>query len=727
MAPRSAAPTGAPSEQVDVRFGVIHTTPGAGAESARRGLRPYDRQVQSGFRKDIQGLRALAVLLVALDHANVGPFTGGFIGVDVFFVISGFLITSLLIGEADRDRKVSLAGFYARRARRILPAATVVIVVTLAVSVRYLSGVQALAVAKDAVWATFFAANVHFSAIGTDYFSADVAPSPLQHYWSLAVEEQFYLVWPLLVMLLVWVARRRGWGVRRTLVPVLLVILVASLAYSIRLTQTDAVAAYFSTPARAWELGLGALIATAALRLRRQPPALLAVLSWVGLGAVAVGALAYDEHTLFPGIAVALPVVGTALLLGGGLGAARWGPQFLLGVRPMRVLGDWSYSFYLWHWPTLIIAAAVWRKPEGWSGAAVLGVALVLSALSYHLVENPVRRTRKLARKTWRGLVLYPTAVALTLPLAAFADHTVRDFAGERGAAITVAGATHSIRPLVRASVLAARAGHAIPAILQPDPLELDQAKADVGECSYFEHPDGQLCPRGDTEGSKTLLLIGDSHARQWIPALDQIAAASGYTAYYLVREGCPAADVTPWLSNGSGPALGCEAFQDWAREVAARLQPDLVLFGTHATENGFEGPNGEPVNSWEGQAELLQSGLVDEINQVRVNAGKVVVLGDPPGLTVDPAECLTARESTLASCMSDPDERSMLMSSHVHAAAIEADVSYVDPTPWFCWQGDCPLVVGDLIAMRDPGHVSSDYAAVLAPDLARALGLSAS
>jgi len=670
------------------------------------------------------------VLLVALDHANVGPFTGGFIGVDVFFVISGFLITSLLIGEADRDRKVSLAGFYARRARRILPAATVVVVVTLAVSVWYLSGVQALAVAKDAIWATFFAANIHFSAIGTDYFSADVAPSPLQHYWSLAVEEQFYLAWPLLVMLFAWLARRRGWGVRRTLVPALLVILAASLAYSITLTQTDRVSAYFSTPARAWELGLGALIATAALRIRRRPPALLAVASWVGLGAILFAAFAYDENTVFPGIAAALPVIGTALLLGGGLGTATWGPQFLLGVWPMRVIGDWSYSFYLWHWPALIIAAAAWREPEGWSGAVVLGIALVLSALSYHLVENPVRKARTLARKTWRGLVLYPTAIALTLPLAAFADHAVRDLAGGGGDAITVSGETHqqtSIRPLVRASVLAARAGREIPAILRPNPLELEEAVPDVGDCSYFDDPEGQLCPRGDTEATRTMVLIGDSHARQWIPALDQIAAASGYTAYYLVREGCPGADVTPWLASGSGPALDCEAFQDWARDQVAQLKPDLVLLASDANESGFEGPDGQLVRSWDAQADLLQSSMVAQINEVRGSAGRVVVLVDPPGVDAGPAECLTARGSTLATCMSEPSDRSVLMSGHVRDAAIEADVPYVDPKSWFCWQGECPLVVGDWITMRDKEHISSDYAGALAPDLARVLGLSAS
>jgi len=669
------------------------------------------------------------VLLVALDHAKVGPFTGGFVGVDVFFVISGYLITSLLIGEADRERRLSLSGFYARRARRILPAATVVTVVTLAASVWFLSGVQALAVVKDAVWATFFAANIHFASIGTDYFSADVPPSPLQHYWSLAVEEQFYLVWPLLVLVMAWLARRRGWGVRRTLVPLLVVIVGASLAWSVTLTNQDSVAAYFSTPARAWELGLGALIAASALRIRRRPRALLALASWMGLAAIATAAFAFDSDTAFPGIAAALPVVGTALLLGGGLGTARWGPQWLLGLWPMRVVGDWSYSFYLWHWPALIIAAAAWREPTGWSGALVLAIALVLSGLTYAFIENPFRRARAFSRKTWRGLVLYPTTLALTLPLAAFADHAVRDMTTGDGVAITISEdgqqSLDEQAALVRASVRAAERGQPIPAVLNPDPLALEYAVPDVGDCEYYNDPDPVLCPRGDVDADRSIVLIGDSHARQWIPAIDEIATASGYTAYYLVREGCPGADVTPWANFADHAAEGCAFFQNWARSQVEQLHPDLVLIATDANEAGFEGPDGERVTDDEGQAELLRSGMVDEVEAVRPSAGQVVVLGDPPGVQPNGGECLTTRGATLLTCMSAPDPRSLVMIKATRQAAREADVPFLDPAKWFCWRGSCPLVVGDTITMRDKEHVSSDYAGELGPEFASVLGLS--
>ena len=288
-----------------------------------------------GFRQDIQGLRALAVLLVILDHARIGPFHGGFIGVDVFFVISGFLITGLLVSEAERTGRASLLGFYARRARRILPAATLVIVATVAASIYFLSAVEANGAIEDALWATFFAANFKFARDGTDYFQNDTPPSPLQHYWSLAVEEQFYLVWPLLVLLLclyaAWRARRSagarslGPRVRDLGVSPLVVIVGISFAYSVSYSTTDPVSAYFSPFTRAWELGIGALVACLSTRLILLKPAVQALLSWGGLAAVAVAALAFDATTVFPGYAAALPVVGTAALLAGGLRAGLVG------------------------------------------------------------------------------------------------------------------------------------------------------------------------------------------------------------------------------------------------------------------------------------------------------------------------------------------------------------------------------------------------------------------
>ena len=428
-----------------------------------------------GFRQDIQGLRALAVLLVILDHARIGPFHGGFIGVDVFFVISGFLITGLLVSEAERTGRASLLGFYARRARRILPAATLVILATVAASVYFLSAVEANGAIEDALWATFFAANFKFARDGTDYFQNDTPPSPLQHYWSLSVEEQFYLVWPLLVLLLclyaAWRARRSagarslGPRVRDLGVSPLVVIVGVSFAYSVSFSTTDPVSAYFSPFTRAWELGFGALVACLSTRLILLKPSVQALMSWAGLAAVVVAALVFDATTVFPGYAAAVPVVGTAALLAGGLRAASWGPQWLLSVRPMRLVGDWSYSLYLWHWPVLIIVSEAWKPAVGWLGVLVIAAVVPLSAATYYFVENPFRRAKVFRVRRLRGALLYPAVVILTLPMLAAANNVVESELTGGGPPITVAEfgqggpQQDQVVALVQASVKAAEDG----------------------------------------------------------------------------------------------------------------------------------------------------------------------------------------------------------------------------------------------------------------------------
>ena len=693
-----------------------------------------------GFRQDIQGLRALAVLLVILDHAHIGPFHGGFIGVDVFFVISGFLITGLLVSEAERSGRVSLLGFYARRARRILPAATLVIVVTVAASIYFLSAVEAQGVIEDSVWATFFLANFKFAADGADYFQNDTPPSPEQHYWSLAVEEQFYLVWPLLVLLLclyaLWRARRSagqrslGPRVRDLGVSPLVVIIGISFAFSVSYSTTDPVAAYFSPFDRAWELGIGALAACLSTRLILLKPAVQSLLAWGGLAAVAVAALAYNGTTVFPGYAAALPVVGAAALLAGGLRPASWGPQRLLSSPPMRAVGDWSYSLYLWHWPALIIVSQVWRPAVGWRGALVIAAVVPLAALTYHFVENPMRRAQLFRGRRLRGVMLNPAVVVLTLPVLAAANTVVTDELNGGGPPISTTAfgqgsgeprpqfSTDPVVALVQASVKAAENGYEIPADLKPSLLDLSTDIPDLGKCQYFEiNNDRPLCPRGDPDGDKKLVLIGDSHARQWVPALDELSKRYGYTAYFLIREGCPSSDVTPWMVHG-GPSEDCEAFQDWAREQVEELQPDVVLLGSEANRRGFTSDDGKLVDDDDEMAAMYRDGMEREIDDLSPHARRVIVIGDPPAVTEHPGRCLSERGATLKSCLSPEDKLSLTFIDSLRQAASNKGVQFVETAPWFCADGLCPSVVGDYIAHRDRTHISQSYAGYLTDEL---------
>ena len=700
--------------------------------------------MQRDFRADIQGLRAVAVGLVALDHANVGPFDGGFVGVDVFFVISGYLITSLLLREADRTGRVSLRDFYARRARRILPAALLVIVATLVLSVMYLDGAAALLVGEQAIWATFFAANIKFARDSTDYFSADQPASPLQHYWSLAVEEQFYLFWPLILLVALLLLRKRLGGPHKPAIVVLVIAIAVSFAWSLYSTDNSPLSAYFSTTARAWELGIGALGAAAMPFLARIGATPRGVASWIGVGLIGWSALAYEPGTAFPGYAAAVPVVGAALLLVGGNGAVRrWGPQGLLSLPPMRAIGDWSYSLYLWHWPLIIVAAYIWEPVSGWRGVALLVVATALSAATYRWVETPFRVAPVLTKKTrgrTRSLLLYPATVLVVLPSVAVANHVVESSSNAGGPAISLSD--YGQKPgdpkprfskdpyvaLVEASVLAAQNGMELPANLSPNPLELKESVPDLGDCEYFGVPKEELhlCPRGDVNADRSMVLIGDSHARQWIPALEKIAEEEGYVAYFLVREGCPAVDQTPWKANGEGPQYDCEDFQDWAAETVQELHPAITLMGTDANERGYADNEGNHVEDDATIEQMVESGMISQIERIKPYSDRTVILGDPPIHEISPVKCLTTRDPapTLKGCLSPPETRSEDMVEATHRAADIAGAEFLVTEQWFCVDDLCPTVVGRLITHRDVEHISIPYSEYLAPEIKRKLHL---
>jgi peptidoglycan/LPS O-acetylase OafA/YrhL len=703
----------------------------------------------SRLRTDIQGLRAVAVLVVALDHAQVWPFRSGFIGVDVFFVISGFLITQLLLAEATRSERISLVAFYERRARRILPAATLVLVSVVAAAGLLFSRVDAAAVAGDAVWATFFAANITFGRQGTDYFAADAPLSPLQHYWSLSIEEQYYLVWPLVVGLVVLLAVRAGRRLRRggrplPIAPGLAVVLLAvvgcSFALSVSSTATDPVGTYFSTPARVWELGVGGLAALLVPFAVRAPTMVRGLASLTGIGAVAWSALAVDEAH-FPGSVAAVPVVGAALVLLGGVVPHRYGVYRALSVRPLRAVGDWSYSFYLWHWPVLVFADRLWRDPEGFTGLLLLSLALGLSALSHRFVETPFRRPgrpARAARRHWPrlrpSLLLYPTAITLSLTVVACSmvaverdapggrEITLRNFGGGNAATGTHFSVDRAVA-LVQASSLATKNGVAIPGHLRPDVLTLKQDVPGLGACSYLSWPNERLCRRGDTGAGRTLVLIGDSHARAWIPALDAAGKKYHWAMYFLVKEGCSGADIAPWNAERETTQDGCLAFRRWAMEQVDELHPELTVLASEAPD-AVVTPGGDLVDSDAEVAAEMTRGTEATLVRLRDSTDRRVVIGDVPGLPELPGSCLTERQATLAGCAGGTQTRAYRMSRATRAGAGRAGAEFVDPVPWFCAYDVCPAVVGRTLVYRDLGHISATYAARLSEPLAAELGL---
>src|SRR5215469_17046312 len=352
---------------------------------------PAEPTKPAKFRPDIEGLRAFAVLSVVLYHADLFGVHGGFVGVDVFFVISGFLITRLLLEAVSENGIRGLPTFYTRRIRRLLPAAMTVVVATVVAARLWAPPLSVKPVAIDGIFTTFYGLNYRLAVEGTQYLNEGSAASPLQHFWSLAVEEQFYLCWPILIVLVVLLGRRY----RNALLALLLaVIVVVSFRYSVLSTRTDAPWAYFSLATRAWELGIGALVALGASALTRLLRPVAWAGGWLGLTAVVASAFVFNGRTPYPGSAAAMPVVGAAVLIASGC-AVQGGAGRLLGVRPLQFGGRMSYSWYLWHWPMLVIAPMILHHALTWpQRSAVVVLSLGAAVITFRLIENPARSLR---------------------------------------------------------------------------------------------------------------------------------------------------------------------------------------------------------------------------------------------------------------------------------------------------------------------------------------------
>ncbi|MBC7374642.1 MAG: acyltransferase, partial [Frankiales bacterium] len=552
----------------------------------RRARTPSDRPA-ADHRRDVEGLRAVAVLLVVASHVLGFP-RGGYVGVDVFFVVSGFLITGLLLREHARSGRISLREFYARRVRRLLPAAVLVLAVTNVLASLVFAGERAGQTLRDALWSLGFLANVHFADIGTDYFDQARPPSPVQHYWSLAVEEQFYLVWPLLLLGLLLLAGRR----RRTLLLLVAGLSTASLAWSVLLTSADATAAYFSTSARAWELGAGALLAIAqhCELLPRLAARTGSVLAWVGLAGIGAAALLYDARTPFPGVAAALPVAGAALVLLGGTTARR---NHLL-VNPVSgYLGRLSYSLYLWHWPVLILSTAL--LPTGpLLIVTALALSLVLAALCHHLVEEPVRRSgwlskqqpagrRHASRRPVRAAAVTATAALLlggwVLPAVALSSTSPPPVAAP--AAETDTGLAD-----LTADVAASVAPTSWPALEVP--LEqISGAGAPewiVDRCDNVNAGNTARCTYGSPLAAKRAVLVGDSMAISYLPALRAELEPRGWKIAVLTRNQCPNPLLPLFRTRPSEPFVQCDLHKRFVQEQVARIRPQLVIMSSGIT-----------------------------------------------------------------------------------------------------------------------------------------------
>jgi peptidoglycan/LPS O-acetylase OafA/YrhL len=667
------------------------------------------------FRADIEGLRAVAVLLVVASHAGVGAVAGGYVGVDVFFVISGFLITSLLLREVRCTGRISLSRFYARRALRLLPASTLVLAATLAAAWWWLTPLRFAEFARDAAAGAAYVSNIRFALSGTDYLASAETPSPFQHLWSLAVEEQFYLLWPALILAVTW--RRFS---PRLLAFALTVLCAGSLVLSVTETQRSAPWAYFGAHTRIWELGLGALVALAAGRLARLSPRVAAVGGWAGLAAIGAAALLYDDSTAYPGYAAVLPVAGAAAVLAAGCTAPAGGAGTLLATRPMQAVGRLSYGWYLWHWPVLLIGPAALGVAAGLGVNLLLCLgALALAAVSLVLVENPVRRHPGLRARPVRGLAVgaaLTVGAAVAALLMSLAPPSVR--AGAAVADVPAAlNDTADPGSLLTELIATATRAEELPANVTPP---LVQARADLPEpydaqC-HLSATAVRLpgpCVYGDLNGARTMVLFGDSHAAQWFPPLQELARTHGWRLYVRTKSSCSVADVLTYHASLKRAYTECQA---WRRQQLAEfrtLSPDMIVA---SSSFNTDRPMAAPRDP-DGEAEVWRIGWSRTLRDLTATGAQVSFLVDTPFRTSVPADCLAANPERMTAC-ADPVAVTLRRPEIRAVAAAEAQAAgatVIDPVPWLC-AATCPSVLGNLLVYRDANHMTTGYARMLAP-----------
>ncbi|GAB3486641.1 acyltransferase family protein [Flexivirga lutea] len=698
-------------------------------------------------------MRAIAVLLVVASHANIKHWLGGgYIGVDVFFVVSGFLITGLLAREVHNTGKVSFATFYARRARRILPAASVTLLLTLLVSMFVYTDGDLAKVASDVIWAAFFAANLNFAQAGTDYFAPALFETPVQHFWSLAVEEQFYLLWPVLIALMLvipWrrresrvggpratrsrIALGRVQALRRATVLIALLSIV-SLLWSIHDTTSSPHSAYFSTFTRGWELGLGALLALTAHRVGQLPAVAKAVMSWTGLAAVLVAAVLYTPSTPFPGSAALVPVLGAVLILAGGIDGPRYGATAALSLRPLRFVGDISYSVYLIHWPVLVLTTA-------YAGGhlriryklALIVLTIGLSWLCYRYVETPFRSRRRARHTNLRALAMWPAALALVLVPTIWVHQTTMAQSTTTAATAhklaqkeaTKKSAVSALRQEVATASSKAKAGAALPDTLIPSLVHLSEDATEPPSPCWAgnkEKTSHKICPEGDTTASKSVVVWGDSHAAQWLKPLSALAKQHHLKLIPLIKANCLPADV---LQNYlGGPYTQCDTYRKWALQQIKTLKPQMVIL-SGLLKTPILDAQGKKISDAEG-TKLFQAGAARTLQKLHGLAGQVDIISDQSRLPKDAGTCLGARSADMSTCAKPPNPVTFARDAAWKASAAQTGAHYVDMMPWECADNVCPIVVDGTIVYRDDHHLSTTYAERLKPVLAQQIDFAA-
>ncbi len=677
------------------------------------------------FRPDIQALRALAVSLVVLNHLWPGRVTGGYVGVDVFFVISGFLITTHLNKELQATSRIHLARFYARRIKRLLPAAFLVLAVASVAVAIWVPYSEWGHTAREIMSSALYVGNWSLAVQSVDYSALTNDATIAQHYWSLSVEEQFYFFWPLVLFGLYCVGRK--WGRPRLfLLMGIGVVASASLLFSISFTGSHPSPAYFVTPTRVWEFAVGALLALAGthISLPRLAALPLALVGWAAIGYTAVS---FNVETAFPGSAALVPVLGTVAVIAAGIGSRVAPLQGLVGARPVKMLGDISYSIYLWHWPMIVVAPYVINtEPRLWHKLLLLALCLPLAWLTKTFVED--------LGKSWRILGTRPSATftamgAGVLLLGLMAGMLVMGATiKERQAATLADNAINNSCHGPGAMPIKDNCKDAFGPALVTVMGDKNKYFAGAPECHVDPNRKGAggiavaVCDYSAGNPRATAVwLVGDSHAEQWkLPMLD-LAKKHGWKLTYSLIGGCPVADV-PFVSfegkDSPSARADCKAGSQSLATFIEQDKPDMVFYSIFSRRETLDDGSGRS------QEALYSEGLPKFWQRWADQGSAVYVLADPPlNSHVRDPKCVVLNPEQPLACAVD---RSVAQPKDPMVAAVanmaSEDVKLIDLTDHFCDSVKCYAVIGNVAVYYDANHLNGEYSRLLAPYIERKL-----
>ena len=604
----------------------------------------------------IQGLRAVAAILVTVFHARLVP--GGFIGVDIFYVISGYLITGLILREIEKTGTLDLRSFYQRRIKRLLPTSVFVLFVTAIFAWILFPPITRDALGRDLFAAAAYISNYLFAWWQNDYQNLNATPSPFIHYWSLAVEEQFYLVWPLFILFLA----RYG---KKVIFAGIAITTLLSLLFSIYLTQVAPIWAFYSLPTRAWELGFGAL-----LLFLPETKKKIRILPWLGFFGIAISSFNFNENTAFPGQNALVPVLATVFLMAS---IKYWPPLFndLANSRLSQWLGAISYPLYLWHWPALVLPSSAMGRPlRFYERFLCILLTIVLAHYTSKYVEEPLRHKNLSPRTIYKGAA-YTTAVSLVAGvLISFTSSSI----------ITTKGEVSYQFDLVQV-------------------MERPGVYGDGCHVNYGETKSG-YCTYGDKESSKTIVLYGDSHAAQWFPTLEKMATERGFKLVSLTKSACPAVDAKR-PDQGAFKMVHCTKWRENSIKRIAEIQPLAVITSSFQYFT--------PANSSISRAQWWNEGQRKLLKGLRGSTNNLIYISDTPRPLRDIPNCLASRDSKVC----DSTERSKV--------SVIRGFDVINPNPWLC-SSYCPAIVEGTVAYRDASHISVDMALKLLPKLEAAL-----